>query len=605
MRRLLSFVAALILSIGFAIAPAFAEKRVALVIGNAAYRNAGELKNSRNDAADMAASLKGLGFKVIEGHDLDKAGMDRIVRDFSDALVGADVGLFFYAGHGLQVAGSNYLVPIDAKLTSPAGLDFEMLRLDIVQRQMEREAKTNVLFLDACRDNPLGRNLARAMGTRSADIGRGLANAESGVGTLISFATQPGNVALDGVGRNSPFTAALLKHIAVAGQDLSGILISVRNDVRAATAGKQVPWENSALTGRFYFRDVPATPVASPGLTADEIAWGFVKDTQDANQLRRFIEQFPTSAWRSEAATRLVVLEQQKVAVVAPPVQPTLPPTPVRPAVGVFSTVRPDKSLSPSEERTLKPKDSFKECDACPQMVVAPAGAFTMGSPASEKERLSDEGPQQRVTFSRQFAVGRFAVTFDEWDACVANGGCNGYQPQDEGWGRGKRPVINVSWDQAHAYVEWLSRKTGKIYRLLSEAEREYVTRAGTTTPFWWGSSISTSQANYNGDFTYGGSKGEYRQRTMPVDSLRPNPWGLFHVHGNVWEWAEDCWYDSHIGAPRDGSAGTVGECRTRILRGGSWLDLPGYLRSASRLRRSTHSGTNFVGLRVARTLAP
>ena len=128
-----------------------------------------------------------------------------------------------------------------------------------------------------------------------------------------------------------------------------------------------------------------------------------------------------------------------------------------------------------------------------------------------------------------------------------------------EGWGRGKRPVINVNWDDAKAYVAWLSRKTGKTYRLLSEAEREYVTRAGTTTPFWWGSSISTSQANYDGNYTYGsGSKGEYRQKTMPVDSFQPNPWGLYQVHGNVWEWTEDCWNDSYNGAPTDGSAWTA-----------------------------------------------
>ena len=170
-----------------------------------------------------------------------------------------------------------------------------------------------------------------------------------------------------------------------------------------------------------------------------------------------------------------------------------------------------------------------------------------MGSPASEKERNSDEGPQHRVTFARQFAVGKFAVTFDEWDACVGDGGCNGHRPEDEGWGRGKRPVINVNWDDAKAYVAWLSRKTGKTYRLLSEAEREYVARAGTTTPFWWGSTISTSQANYDGNSTYGsGSKGEYRQKTVPVDSFQPNPWGLYQVHGNVWEWTEDCYKDSY-----------------------------------------------------------
>ena len=169
-----------------------------------------------------------------------------------------------------------------------------------------------------------------------------------------------------------------------------------------------------------------------------------------------------------------------------------------------------------------------------------------MGSPASETERTPREGPQHRVTFARPFAVGKFAVTFDEWDACVADGGCNGYKPKDEGWGRDKRPVINVNWDDAQAYVAWLSRKTGKTYRLLSEAEREYVTRAGTTTPFWCGPSISTSQANYDGNHTYGsGSKGEYRQKTMPVDSFQPNPWGLYQVHGNVWEWTEDCLNDT------------------------------------------------------------
>src|SRR5262249_23239796 len=153
----------------------------------------------------------------------------------------------------------------------------------------------------------------------------------------------------------------------------------------------------------------------------------------------------------------------------------------------------------------------FKECDTCPEMIVVPAGSFMMGSPESEEKRSSDEGPQHRVTFSRQFAVGKFAVTFAEWDACVADGGCKGYKPADQGWVRGKRPVINVGWDDVKAYVAWLSRKTGRTYRLLSDAEREYVTRAGTTTPFWWGSTISTSQANYDGTTTYGGgSKGEF-----------------------------------------------------------------------------------------------
>jgi hypothetical protein len=251
----------LLLCVGSA---AHAGKRVALVIGNSAYQHAGELANTRNDATDMAAALRAHDFKVIDGFDLDKPALERKIRDFAAALVGAEVGVFFYAGHGMQVSGQNYLVPVDAQLKTPSALDFEMVRLDLVQRTMEREAPTNILFLDACRDNPLAPNLARAMGTRSTDIGRGLAAAESGIGTLISFSTQPGNVALDGTGRNSPFAGALIKHMTSSNDDLSAILIGVRNDVMRETQRRQVPWEHSALTGRFYFNPNAGSSAARP-----------------------------------------------------------------------------------------------------------------------------------------------------------------------------------------------------------------------------------------------------------------------------------------------------------------------------------------------------
>jgi uncharacterized caspase-like protein len=241
------------------------EKRVALVIGNSAYQNTPGLPNPVNDASDMSAALKKRGFKTIEGFDLDKQAFDRKVRDFSNILADAEVSLFFYAGHGLQVAGQNYLVPIDAKAETADALDWEMVRLDLVQRTMERVSSTSIIFLDACRNNPLARNLARAMGTRSAEINRGLAAVESGVGTLISFSTQPGNVAVDGSGRNSPFAGALVKNIS-SNSDLSTILISVRNDVIRETQGKQVPWEHSALRAKFYF-----SPSAQVSLSRAEL----------------------------------------------------------------------------------------------------------------------------------------------------------------------------------------------------------------------------------------------------------------------------------------------------------------------------------------------
>ena len=181
--------------------------------------------------------------------------------------------------------------------------------------------------------------------------------------------------------------------------------------------------------------------------------------------------------------------------------------------LGVVVSGDAQSALTAARERALKPKDTFKECANCPQMIVVPAGSFVMGSPDSEEGHSEAEAPQHMVTFARAFAVGQFAVTFEEWDACVAAGGCKKYRPADEGWGRGRQPVINVSWDDAELYVTWLSSRTGKAYRLLSEAEFEYVTRAGTTTPFWWGASISTEQANYDGRETYGGGLAGGRAR--------------------------------------------------------------------------------------------
>jgi uncharacterized caspase-like protein len=243
--------------------PAAAQKRVALVVGNSAYVHAGPLANPVNDANEVAAALRETGFEVILGRDLDKRGFDAKVRDFSRQLAAADVGIFYYAGHGLQVSGRNHLVPVDAQLQSERDLDFEAVSLDFVLKQMEleREGKTNIVFLDACRDNPLARNLARSMGTRSASIGKGLAQVQTGVGTFIAYSTQPGNVALDGEGANSPFTAALTKAIKEPGRNLTAVMIEVRKEVLASTNGRQVPWDHSALTGDFYFH-----PVAAPGM---------------------------------------------------------------------------------------------------------------------------------------------------------------------------------------------------------------------------------------------------------------------------------------------------------------------------------------------------
>lgn len=253
----------------------------------------------------------------------------------------------------------------------------------------------------------------------------------------------------------------------------------------------------------------------------------------------------------------------------------------------------------------LRPGRRFRECAACPEMAVAPAGSFAMGSPPQELGRYADEGPARTVTFSAPFAAGVTEVTFAQWDACLAAGGCGDHRPADAGWGRGSRPVINVSRADAESYVAWLARRTGANYRLPSEAEWEFLARAGTATPFHTGHTIAPSQANYDGTFAYGdGVGGAFRQRTLGVASLRANAFGLHDVHGNVWEWVADCWNDSYHGAPTNGGAWRAGDCGKRVQRGGSWSNAPKDVRSAVRnWRAADHRDAN-SGFRVVRELA-
>jgi len=242
----------------------------------------------------------------------------------------------------------------------------------------------------------------------------------------------------------------------------------------------------------------------------------------------------------------------------------------------------------------------FKECTDCPQMVVIPAGEFTMGSPPAEHSAEA----QHRVNIATPFAVSKFETTFDEWDACVTDGGCGDYWPDDEGWGRGNHPAINISWENAKSYVNWLSSKTGKPYRLLSESEWEYAARAGTTTRFSHGDALSPSQANYDGSTDGSGPSDMNRQRTLPVGSFPPNGFGLHDMHGNVAEWVEDCWHDEYTpAAPTDGSAWLDGDCNGRVVRGGSWEDSEREHRSAARTGGYKQDQFYTDGLRIARGL--
>ena len=266
------------------------------------------------------------------------------------------------------------------------------------------------------------------------------------------------------------------------------------------------------------------------------------------------------------------------------------------------------KAGRPVAERGFPiPLPDIKDWPA-PQMIAIPPGRFRMGAPANEEGSNDWERPMQDITIAHAFAMGRCAVTFAEWDAALA-AGAKLPKPEDRGWGRGARPVINVSWEDAQSYIAWLNQRAGlagrkDAYRLPTEAEWEYACRAGTTTPFSFGETISTAQANYDGNYTYGsGPKGEYRKQTLPVGSFPPNPFGLYDMHGNVREWVEDCWRNSLTGQPADGAAYTTQGCSYRVNRGGSWFYGPQNLRSADRGWNAPTDRDDILGFRLARTL--
>jgi len=257
--------------------------------------------------------------------------------------------------------------------------------------------------------------------------------------------------------------------------------------------------------------------------------------------------------------------------------------------------------LAPSAFAQKPAKPAVK----APETVVIPAGKFIMGSPTSDRGRVNSESPQHEVSI-KSFAIGKYDVTFDEWDACVAAGGCNGHIPSDRGWGRGNRPVIYVSWDDAQNYVKWLTSVTGQKWRLPTEAEWEYAARAGTTTAYYWGDSGNHDYANYGADeCCQGMAQGKDKWiNTSPVGSFEPNKFGLYDMVGNVYQWMQDCSSDNYEGAPTDGSAWLKGaDCEARELRGGSWYFFADNVRSAMRFYLPSAFRFNFIGIRVVREL--
>jgi formylglycine-generating enzyme required for sulfatase activity len=552
-------------------------KRVALVIGNADYR-IGRLANPVSDAEAVAAALKGqLKFDTVILHrNLTLDAFRAALRQMAAESAGAALGVIYFAGHGIEVGGRNYLVPIDAGLETARDVKLEAIELDSVLEHLDGVTKLRLAILDACRTNPFP--AARRGATR------GLGRIEPVGGTLVAYAAKDGTTAEDGTGgSHSPFTASLLKRLVMPGIDVRRVFGYVSEDVLAATGRMQEPY----LYGRLGGDEVhlvaaaeakPGVPVAPPASEAKE-AWDAVKDSTILAQFEAVVRRFPGTVYADFATARIEALKKQQTAVMAPP------PKAPEPVVAALDPKRASVPLSAAEERALKPKDSFKECAQCPEMVVVPSGSFTMGSYEADSEK-----PPHKVAIERPFAVGKYEVTGFEWGACFAEGGC-----EDDA--KGRHPVVNVSWHDAKAFAAWLSRKTGKRYRLLSEAEWEYVARAGTKSRFAFGNAIKKNQAQFRA-----GELGE-RWGTVEVGSFPANRFGLHDLHGHVYEWVEDTWYPNYQGAPIDGSVWQGGDQSKRVMRGGAWNDVAAHVRSSYRHYGAPDGRHINVGFRIARTL--
>ena len=654
-----------------------ASERVALVIGNAAYQHA-PLRNPVNDATDLARALREQGFtQVIQVNNADLNGMRRALRDFREALVGAELGLFYFAGHGAQFQGENYLIPVRSRIDAAVDLDIEALGAQQVLRQMESAgSRVNVVILDACRDNPY------PAAARSGS--RGLARVETVTGgSLIAFATAPGQVADDGAGRNSPYAAALLNYLGEP-LPLTEFFNRVGFAVTESTRGRQVPWYQASPLPPIQLAAISVEPSSvppstlgttppSPTLVSPQTIelefWRSIQGSSSPADFEAYLEQYPQGSFAALARARMAALQVQPPTT-PPEIQPVPPAPPASVRLSVKATPadaririmnivpvyqdgmelapgrydleisargyqthrrwyelaagdrvlevaleripeRPRVEPTPAPVASTPPpvtprpearpttgtvhRDRLQDGTQGPEMVFIRGGTFTMGSPTNEAERDSDER-QHRVSVGDVW-MGRYAVTFDEYDRFARATGRD--LPDDEGWGRGRRPVINVSWDDATAYAEWLSGQTGQRYRLPTEAEWEYAARAGTTTARYWGEAIGRNQANCSSSIWFGSCGSQWGgKQTAPVGSFAPNAWGLYDMLGNVWEWTCSAFDANYGGAEQRCDAS--GERRS--FRGGSWNTKPGWVRSAHRFRLTPGFRGKGLGLRLARS---
>jgi formylglycine-generating enzyme required for sulfatase activity len=602
------------------------QKRFALVIGNSAYHQEDlVLDNPVNDATDLAKVLRQLDFDVVEKTNLGKLEMKTAINQFSQKLYdNKGVGLFYFSGHGIQHNGVNYMLPVDVEsLTATWQLSHETVSANYILDGMKAAMnQVNMIILDACRDLP-----ASIKSWGKGDMMPGLSMEVPIPGSVIAYAAAPGGVAASGVGeRNSPYVKHLMKWMQKPNLSVDDVFRNVGKAVKKETYGNQLPGYYNQLYEPFYFKWQAAPSKVAQLLRVCQThfengrlsggsgtAWGcyqevLKKDQTNAQALaglkkieKRYVDLVrgalkkkrvdsaehylaslrsvsPGSAQLPRLETSLSALRASQTVVVTPPPRETF----------VAGKVFHDRLQDGSEG---------------PEMVWIAGGRFKMGDVQGGGD--SDEQPVHDVSVGR-FAMGRFEVTFAEYDKFAEATGRN--KPSDWGWGRGNRPVINVSWYDATAYAEWLSQQTGQKYRLPTEAEWEYAARAGTDTKYWWGNTASHEYANYGVDSGWGGlAKGKDRWKyTAPVGSFAPNPFGIYDTVGNVWEWTCSEYENRYKGQEKTcknkAKIKTDGENQSHfVLRGGSWDDGAWWTRTADRYRWQPAERNRNGGFRLAR----
>ena len=650
--------------------PPPAVRRIALVIGNGRYTAEKDvLDNPANDAKAIAKALTRIGFYGVKPNgddfavnfaapgvpaliDLDQKRLGRALAALERAAPGVSQAVIYYAGHGIEVSGENYLIPIDAKLAHDTDAKYETQPLRRALDAIDGATGLRLVILDACRNNPFRARLFRNRGD-----GGGLRSIEPPGNVLVAYAAKHGSFASDGKKGtvNSPFAAALLSHIEKPGLEVVDLFREVKDDVLDRTEHLQEPYLYGSLGRRREYFVLPvAVPrpntAANQAVTAPDVIATIPLD--DKELVRKVAGATTPPPWGkiaggaiTAAMLILAVIFWRLNGEVTTAVPSTAPKGFLQ---TILEKVRPPKNTaaqdaarsavsnigSVAEEvkektvnmgqkikdaaaahlkvqdknpATFQPEETFHDCEdvVCPEMVVVPAGEFELGSDKkTDPDHASNEEPPTLIKIGKRFGVGKYEVTFDEYDQCVADGTCD-HQADDQEWGRGRRPVVDVSWDDAQKYVRYLSKRSGKNYRLLTEAEWEYAARATTSTPYYTGGFITPEQANFNGeDGRDPRSKGIFRRKTIEVGSLpAPNNFGLFDMNGNVWEWVQDCYLETYKSIPKDGSARTSGECSGRVTRGGSWSSFVEFLRSATRFKISASDRSDDKGFRVARDL--